>query len=67
MRTYHDGVKHGYEKGRSFALQSIEHQIELLEASLLEEIGQSGQGENAVWVLHTFASDLQGYINVIKR
>ena len=67
MRTYHDGVKVGYEKGRRFALDAVEQQIEMLEDSLMEEIGQSGHGENAVWILHTFAEDLLGYISVIKR
>ena len=67
MKTFHDGVKQGYEKGRSYALQAVEQQIHMLEESLLEEIGQNGHGENAVWVLHTFAQDLQAYIDVIKR
>lgn len=67
MRTYHDDFKVGYEKGMRFALDAVEQQIKMLEASLLEEIGQSGHGENAVWILHTFAEDLLGYIAVIKR
>ena len=64
MKTYSDGVKAGYEIGRTFALKIIEEQIEMLEASLLEDISHDAASVSAV---HTFASDLQGFINVIKR
>ena len=63
-KTYSDGVKAGYEKGRKFALSMIDDQINMLERALLDELGGDN---NAIWAVHTFASDLQGFINVIKR
>lgn len=64
MKTYHDGVKHGYERGRAFALKVLEEQIDMIEKTLLEEVAEDAK---SVWAIHNFASDLQGFINVIKR